>query len=342
MAFTEAGEYQVSYAQGCTIKTNSTDGFKEALAVASESDIVFFIGGISQEIESEGTDRTSIDWTGQQLNLIQQLETVSKNLVVIVISGGQIDLTYVKGSKKTNAIIWIGYPGQNGGRGLYNVLTGRVSPSGRMPVTQYPADYVDQVSMFDMALRPSSKSPGRTYKFYTGEAVYPFGYGLSYTTFSYEWGPEMSTQAFEVYNIQKLIQAGTEALDIDAFKYQFVSYEVNVTNTGSVTSDVSVLCFANTSSSAALDGIQPFKELIGYGRLFALKPSESRILLFDISLKDISSVDSNGHRWIHPGTVNVFIGHDARIIRSLELVGESQMLRKWPQSPENQQKIAAY
>ena len=81
--------------------------------------------------------------------------------------------------------MWGGYPGQSGGTATVNILTGKTAPSGRLPITQYPAAYVDAIPMTDMALRPSSSSPGRTYKWYTGTPVFEFGFGLSYTNFSY-------------------------------------------------------------------------------------------------------------------------------------------------------------
>ncbi len=81
--------------------------------------------------------------------------------------------------------IWAGYPGEFGGTAIASVVFGQYNPAARLPITFYPSSYVDGLSMFDMSMRPSTTNPDRTYKFYTGQPVYEFGYGLSYTTFSY-------------------------------------------------------------------------------------------------------------------------------------------------------------
>lgn len=85
-----------------------------------------------------------------------------------------------------NGVLWVGYPGQSGGQAIAEVLYGKVSPSGRLPFTIYPADYVKQISFFNMSTRAS---PGRTYKFYTGTPVYTYIWhrGLSYTHFTMKW-----------------------------------------------------------------------------------------------------------------------------------------------------------
>ncbi len=76
----------------------------------------------------------------------------------------------------------MGYAEKCGGLALLNVMPGQYNPGSRLPITYYPASYVDAVSIFDMQMRPLLTNPGRTYKFYTGQAVFEFGYGLSYTT----------------------------------------------------------------------------------------------------------------------------------------------------------------
>jgi hypothetical protein len=94
------------------------------------------------------------------------------------------------------SLIWTGYPGQAGGLAIANVMFGQYNPAERLPITFYPASYVDAVSMFDMQMRPSPTNPGRTYKFYTGQAVYGFGTGLFYTTFTYSWSDDNVTMLF--------------------------------------------------------------------------------------------------------------------------------------------------
>ena len=80
-------------------------------------------------------------------------------------SGSGLDLTYIRDSPNVGSLIWMGYAGQTGGLALSIVIFGQYNPGGRLPITMYPASYVDAVSMFDMQMRPSSTNPGRTYKF---------------------------------------------------------------------------------------------------------------------------------------------------------------------------------
>jgi beta-D-xylosidase 4 len=77
--------------------------------------------------------------------------------------GGQLDDTPLLQNRNISAILWVGYPGQDGGPAVFDILTGTYSPAGRLPVTQYPAKYTDEVPMTDMSLRPSATNPGRTY-----------------------------------------------------------------------------------------------------------------------------------------------------------------------------------
>ena len=101
--------------------------------------------------------------------------------------GGTVDLTAAKNNAKVGSIIWVGYPGQSGGIAIANTLTGKNVPSGRLTQTFYPASFVDDVSMFDMNMRPNPETgnPGRSYRFYTGTPVFKFGDGLSYNNFDY-------------------------------------------------------------------------------------------------------------------------------------------------------------
>ncbi len=138
-------------------------------------------------MEGEGWDRSSIAWPGNQLDLVAALANLGKPLVVVQCSGGQFDDSSLLESSAVNALLWAGYPVQDGGHAILDVLTGKESVAGRLPVTQYSSNYTEEFSLFDMNLRPSNSSPGRTYKWYNGKPVVPFGHGLHYTGFDFEW-----------------------------------------------------------------------------------------------------------------------------------------------------------
>ena len=191
--------------------------------MARSSDIVIFVGGINQTIEREAHDRLSIDFPAIQLNLLQQLEKVVRSpLHVVIMSGGGVDLSYIRDSDQCASLLWMGYAGQSAGTALTNVMFGQYNPGGRLPITYYPASYVDQVPESDMQMRPSTTNPGRTYKFYTGKPVYEFGSGLSYTTFAYSWNNQSTNSIISIDELRS--NANDRQLTV-----QF--YRVNVTNT---------------------------------------------------------------------------------------------------------------
>ena len=109
-------------------------------------------------------DRYTIDWSAAQQDLLERLAAMGKPTILLQM-GDQLDDSLFLANQNISAILWGGYPGQDGGTALMNVLFGKTAPAGRLPVTQYPAAYVNEVLMMDMNLRPnaSSGNPGRTY-----------------------------------------------------------------------------------------------------------------------------------------------------------------------------------
>ena len=324
----QSSSLQVTYAAGCAVASNDTSHFDDAIKAAMNADVIVFAGGIDISVESESHDRVSIEWPGQQLPLIMALEKVGKPIVVLQFGGGQVDDSYLKSSATINAVIWMGYPGQSGGRAVVDVVTGAYAPAGRLPITQYPAQYTDQVMMTDMTLRPSATSPGRTYKWFNGQAVYTFGHGLHYTSFSYAWTQQSALPT----RIDIAQLTATKSDDMD--KAPFMSYAVNVTNTGAVASDIVVLLFTNTTTTSAHPNApaqSPTRELIAYERAHLIAPGESRTVYFTLTLRSISRIDAFGHRWLFPGKYRIFVDNDASIQHTVELTGEAVMIREFPQ-----------
>lgn len=176
--------------QGSEINGSDNSSFQEAIDVALKSDIIIFCLGLDQSIESEGHDRLTITLPQIQEELFKSVKSslgskgLNTPIVLVIFSGSSVDLEAYK--SQTSSIIWAGYPGQSAGTALADVLLGNYNPSGLLPFTIYPANYVNQVEMIDMRMHATSTTPGRTYRFYTGVPVYPFGHGLSYSTFKYE------------------------------------------------------------------------------------------------------------------------------------------------------------
>ncbi|KAG8089609.1 hypothetical protein GUJ93_ZPchr0011g28451 [Zizania palustris] len=133
----------------------------QAVALASSSDHVILFMGLSQKQEQEGLDRTSLLLPGMQQSLITAVASAAKRPVILVLlTGGPVDITFAKNNPKIGGIMWAGYPGQAGGLAIAKVLFGEHNPSGRLPVTWYPEEFTK------------------------GNPVYKFGYGLSYSNFS--------------------------------------------------------------------------------------------------------------------------------------------------------------
>ncbi len=173
------------YERGCGL-TDCEGDVEQLLKSFDGVDLVVFAGGISPQVEGEempveipgfdGGDRTDIELPAVQRRLLAALHDAGKKIVLVNFSGSAMGL--VPETENCDAILQAWYPGQEGGTAIMNVLTGRVSPSGRLPVTFYR-------SVADLPEVEDYNMEGHTYRYFRGEALYPFGYGLSYTAFSY-------------------------------------------------------------------------------------------------------------------------------------------------------------
>lgn len=289
--------------------------FAAALELARSADLVFFFGGLNQSIESEGRDRNTTDLPPIQMELLQQLEkVVHSSLHVVIMSGSSLDLSYIRDSNSYASLIWAGYPGQAGGLAIANVVFGRYNPGGRLPITFYPASYVNAVSMFDMQMRPSPTNPGRTYKFYTGEPVYEFGYGLSYTTFSYSWSNASSISSHFIDTLT------THDEYFDKRHVLVEQYWVNVTNTGSRPGDDVVLAYVIPPRTLMNDPSPPMKQLFGFQRVH-LNVNETAQLYFPLHLDGLLTIGADGSKWVEPGSYHIKIGQEH--MYTIELRGSS-------------------
>lgn len=160
--------------------------FDEAIEVAQNAEVIIFVGGLTGDVEGEemkvnypgfaGGDRTDIRLPAIQQKLLEALYKTGKPVVMVLTGGAALAIDWA--DKNLPAIVMGWYPGQRGGNAIADVLFGDVNPAGRLPVTFYKAD--EKLPAFD-----DYSMANRTYRYFTGEALYPFGYGLSYTRFSY-------------------------------------------------------------------------------------------------------------------------------------------------------------
>jgi hypothetical protein len=136
-------------------------------------------------------------------------------MILVLLTGGPVDITFAQSNPKIGAIPWAGYPGQAGGFAIAKVLFGEKNPSGKLPVTWYPEEFT-KIPMTDMRMRAAGSYPGRSYRFYNGKTVYKFGYGLSYSNFSQRLVAGRKNPA---YNTSLLATAGLVAATEDRASY---------------------------------------------------------------------------------------------------------------------------
>ncbi|KAK0656889.1 glycoside hydrolase superfamily [Cercophora newfieldiana] len=292
------------------------------LSAADRADVIVYFGGTDTTVASEDTDRESIAWPSAQLSLINRLATLGKPLIVVHL-GDQVDDTPLLTNPNVSAIIWAGYPGQSGGAAVLDLIRGKVAPAGRLPVTQYPAKYVDQIPMTEMALRPKTNQPGRTYRWYS-DAVLPFGYGLHYTNFTTALLPPIPPSP------SLLSGCTTPHPDL----CPFATVPLTVTNTGQVKSDYVALLFLSGTFGPAP---YPIKTLVGYTRLRGIEPGKTAKGEIHLTAGSIARTDASGNLVLYPGVYRLALDVDGGSEVGFALEGGEQVLDWFPQ-PKTQPK----
>ncbi|HEV2279959.1 MAG TPA: glycoside hydrolase family 3 C-terminal domain-containing protein, partial [Acidobacteriaceae bacterium] len=254
----------------------------EAVHTALQSDIVVAFVGLSPSLEGEempvqlegfkGGDRTSIDLPAAQQDLLKAVAATGKPLIVVLQNGSALAVNWA--AEHANAILEAWYPGEEGGTAIAETLAGDNNPAGRLPLTFYSS--LDQVPPFtDYSMK------NRTYRYFHGKPLYGFGYGLSYTKFTYSdlKGPTA-------------LKAGDPA-----------KVEVTVTNSGPLAGDDVVELYLTQPR-----GFQtPLRELAGFQRVH-LDPKQSAQVLFTVDPRSLGQVDEQGNRNIVPGQYTVYVG----------------------------------
>jgi beta-glucosidase len=256
---------------------------ERAVAAAKAADVVIAVAGITSALEGEemtvdvpgfsGGDRTSLDMPAEEENILKAVKATGKKLVVVLMNGSALSVNWA--AANADAILDAWYPGQQGGTAIAETLAGANNPAGRLPVTFYTG--IDQLPPFeDYAMK------GRTYRYFSGRPLYPFGHGLSYTGFAYD-GLKLSKGA---------LNAG-DSLGVDA----------TVTNTGKRAGDEVVQLYLNFPDAPGV----PIRALRGFARVH-LAAGSRQTVHFSLSPRDLSSVTEAGDRVVAPGDYNISVG----------------------------------
>ena len=270
------------------------DSVQRAAGLAARSDVAILFAGLTDEWESEGYDRADMELRGEQVALIEQVVAANPNTIVVLNTGAPVTMDWLD---KVPAVIQAWYPGQEAGNAIADVLFGDVNPSGKLPTT-LPRRLQDNPAYINY--------PGENGKVYYGEGIFvgyryydkkelaplfPFGHGLSYTSFSYS---------------NLILSAGQVAPG------EGIRISVDVENRGARAGKEVVQLYVRDVESSL---VRPEKELKAFAKV-ALQPGESRTITFTLDQEALSFYDPAQHRWVaEAGDFEILVGSSSRDIR---------------------------
>jgi beta-glucosidase len=279
-------------AQDTSRNKNQSKLEAEAMLMAGKSQVIIFVGGISPELEGEempvkidgfsGGDRTHLDIPKSQQLLLEKLYALKKPIILILTNGSALSVNWAR--QHVAAMVEAWYPGEEGGNAVAEVLFGDYNPAGRLPVTFYKS--IGDIPAFD-----DYRMEGKTYRYFRGEPLFAFGYGLSYTKFDYS--------AMTVVNQD--VKAG------DAVKVN-----VTVTNSGGMDGDEVVQVYCVQPESVAT---RPIKSLVAFQRVHIGK-GESRMVSLEVPATQLRHFDGKtGDYAIARGKYEIQVGAASNDIR---------------------------
>ncbi len=325
----EAGQAALRYVEGYPAdETFRQDLIDEAVNLAESADVALLYIALPSSKESEGYDRPDLDLTKQQIALIKAVAKVQPQSVVILNNGAPVAMGAWIADVAAVLEAWM--MGQAGGAAIADILFGRVNPSGKLAET-YPLKATDNPAHINWPGGAGEVRYGEGifvgYRYYDAKelpVLFPFGYGLSYTTFAYS-NPQASATTFR---------------DVEG-----LTVSVDVTNSGDVAGKEVVQLYVRDVAS---DLVRPPKELKGFAKV-DLEPGETKSVSFDLDVRAFAYYHPNYHRWItEDGEYEILIGASAADIRhtltvkllsKLELpsqLDEMSTLREWMADPRGQ------
>ncbi len=269
---------------------NTTARAAEMDAVKNSDVVVAFVG-LQLSDEHETFDRHTLDISNDQTEYVKQLLKLNPNVVVVLINGGPVSINWI--ARNAPAILEAWYPGEQGGNAIADVLFGDYNPAGRLPVTVHKS--VDELPPFD----DYDVTKGRTYKYFPNEVLYPFGYGLSYSSFEYGG-----------ISIDRKSAGAADTIN--------VSFDVK--NTGARDGDEVAQLYVHKTESAE---IRPIKELRGFKRVF-LGKGESKTITLPVAIKDLAFWDDKAKKFvIEPSNYEIYVGASSKDIRLRDTIAVS-------------------
>ncbi|GGG51344.1 beta-glucosidase [Croceivirga lutea] len=286
-------DIKINYAKGCDLLSNSKDGFQEAIAAAKKSDAVVLVVGGSRKTGGEGVDRSDLDLYGVQNELVEAIHKTGKPIIVVLINGRPLTINYI--AENVPSILETWYLGMHSGDAIADALFGDVNPGGKLTVSfprsvgQLPVTYLE---------RPDFIGSGKgLYKDNDKSPLFPFGFGLSYTTF----------------DISEPILAENTISNIDSTKVS-----VKITNTGKVAGDEVVQMYIRDDFASVGRYIKLLK---GFERV-ALAPGETKTISFNLGFDELALLDANLTKVVEPGMFTIYVGSSSlnKDLKSVKLI----------------------
>lgn len=273
------GKVKINYAKGCDLLSNSEEGFSEAIAAANKSDAVVLVVGGSRKTGGEGVDRSNLDLYGVQNELVEAIHKTGKPVIVVLINGRPLTINYI--AENIPSILETWYLGMRSGDAIADAIFGDANPGGKLTVSfprdvgQLPVTYLERPDFIGSGkglFKDADKSP-----------LFPFGYGLSYTTFTY------GTPQLESATISK---DGSTTVSID------------VTNTGNREGDEVVQMYVRDDYASVG---RYLKMLKGFERI-TLKPGETKNVTFKLGFDELNVLNQDMKKVVEPGTFTISVG----------------------------------
>lgn len=302
--FTEKiGKDNIVFEKGCDILSEDTSGFSSAVNAARMSDIVVMVMGEHQEMSGEAASRAELDLPGVQQELIKAIKETGKPIVLILMNGRPLAVSWE--NKNVDAILEAWFPGTMGGHAVADIVFGDYNPSGKLTMTfpekvgQVPIHY--NMKNTGRPINPDNLTEKYKSKYLdvSNEPLYPFGYGLSYTTFEYS-----------------NLMVSKDSISFD----EEINVQVEVKNTGDFDGEEVVQLYVRDRVGSAT---RPVKELKGFNKVF-LKKGESKEVSFKLSAADLKFYNSKIEYLAEPGSFDVFVGTSSvsTLTRSFNLVNK--------------------